>query len=34
VLLVDDDDDSLDIFGMYWRYAGAVVTTARNGAEP
>ena len=33
VLLVDDDDDALDIFGMYLRYAGAVVSTARNGAE-
>jgi CheY-like chemotaxis protein len=31
VLLVDDD--ALEIFGLYLRYTGAAVTTARNGAE-
>jgi hypothetical protein len=32
VLLVDDNEDALEIFGSYLR-AGAVVTAARNGAE-
>ena len=33
VLLVDDDEDALDIFGAYLRHLGALVTVARNGAE-
>ena len=33
VLLVDDNEDALHIFGSYLRHVGAVVTEARNGAE-
>lgn len=33
VLLVDDNEDALEIFGAYLRHLGAVVTVARNGAE-
>ena len=33
VLLVDDNQDALHIFGSYLRHVGAVVTVARNGAE-
>jgi CheY-like chemotaxis protein len=33
VLLVDDNEDALDIFGSYLRSLGAMVTVARNGAE-
>jgi CheY-like chemotaxis protein len=33
VLLVDDNQDALEIFGSYLRHLGAVVTVARNGAE-
>ena len=33
VLLVDDNEDALDIFGSYLRHLGALVTVARNGAE-
>jgi CheY-like chemotaxis protein len=33
VLLVDDNEDALEIFGSYLRHLGAVVTVARNGAE-
>ncbi len=33
VLLVDDNEDALDIFGAYLRHLGALVTLARNGAE-
>ena len=33
VLLVDDNEDALEIFGGYLRYVGASVTVARNGAE-
>jgi len=32
VLLVDDNEDALDIFGAYLRHLGALVTVARNGA--
>src|SRR6185369_10435501 len=33
VLLVDDTEDVLEIFGSYLRHVGAVVTMARNGSE-
>ena len=33
VLLVDDTEDALEIFGSYLRHVGAVVTLARNGSE-
>jgi CheY-like chemotaxis protein len=33
VLLVDDNEDALEIFGSYLRYLGALVTIAHNGAE-
>jgi two-component system CheB/CheR fusion protein len=33
VLLVDDTEDVLEMFGSYLRYVGAVVTLARNGSE-
>jgi CheY-like chemotaxis protein len=33
VMLVDDNEDALNIFGSYVRRLGAVVTAARNGAE-
>jgi hypothetical protein len=33
VLLVDDNEDALNIFGSYLRHLGALVTVARNGAE-
>ena len=33
VLLVDDNEDALDIFGVYLRRLGALVTVAHNGAE-
>jgi CheY-like chemotaxis protein len=33
VLLVDDNEDALAIFGAYLRHLGARVTVAHNGAE-
>src|SRR5262245_56229308 len=33
VMLVDDNEDALHIFGSYLEHLGAVVTVARNGAE-
>src|SRR5262245_37557556 len=32
VMLVDDNEDALHIFGSYLEHLGAVVTVARNGA--
>jgi CheY-like chemotaxis protein len=33
VMLVDDNEDALTIFGSYLEHFGAVVTVARNGAQ-
>lgn len=33
VLLVDDTEDVLELFGSYLRHVGATVTLARNGSE-
>jgi CheY-like chemotaxis protein len=33
VMLVDDNEDALNIFGSYLRHLGAFVMVARNGAE-
>lgn len=33
VLLVDDNEDALEVFGTYLRHVGAMVTLARNAAE-